>query len=284
MGSKNTKKKSKSNLKKAKTTIEGIDDPMTNEEIKQELKNPVKLLKYSEIDEAEKLFFKLEEKSEKINYLKYLDFNDYMISLSKFSLKNADIHDNYTKIKLNYSSEDDFYNETFNSESLQSFIESKILKHPMIYEKAFHSQKSQERSYLFKDFILNIHKGLVPKVKQIQLENGVSEEEINENTIMKKSSAIIYGLLFCKGDDWVKVRIFFNLFKDENEKLKKTQTLDFFFFMLFTTASYAMFYSRNQLSKYKKMENPDEEDISFLMKIFTMDNTKNLIEYINKLL
>ena len=103
MGSKNTKKKSKSNLKKAKTTIEGIDDPMTNEEIKQELKNPVKLLKYSEIDEAEKLFFKLEEKSEKINYLKYLDFNDYMISLSKFSLKNADIHDNYTKIKLNYS-------------------------------------------------------------------------------------------------------------------------------------------------------------------------------------
>ena len=101
---------------------------------------------------------------------------------------------------------------------------------------------------------------------------------------MKKSSAIIYGLLFCKGDDWVKVRIFFNLFKDENEKLKKTQTLDFFFFMLFTTASYAMFYSRNQLSKYKKMENPDEEDISFLMKIFTMDNTKNLIEYINKLL
>ena len=284
MGANNSKKKSKSNLKKAKTSIEDIEDPMISEEIKAEIKNPVKLLKYIDIEECEKLFFKLEEKSEKINYLKYIDFNDYMISLSKFSLKNADIHDNYTKIKLNYSSNDYFYNETFNIESLQSFLESKILKHPLVYEKAFHSGKSQERSYLFKDFIFNIHKALIPKIKQIELENGVSEDEINENTIMKKCSAIIYGLLFCRGDDWVKVRIFFHLFKDENDKLKKSQALDFFFFMLFTAASYGMCFSRNKISNYKKMGKVEEDDFAFLMKIFTMDQTKSLVEYIDTLL
>ena len=55
---------------------------------------------------------------------------------------------------------------------------------------------------------------------------------------MKKNAAIIYGLLYCEGYDWLKVRIFFNLFKDKDRKLKKSEDLDYFLFMLFTTATY----------------------------------------------
>ena len=254
-----------------------------DEDIKNEQKNPVKLYKYKEIDELGKMFFKLEEKTEKINYLTYIDFNDYMISLSKFSLQNADLKDDYKLLRYKYSCKEDFYNEQFNIESLQSFIESKILKHEYVYQKAFHSDNSQERTLLFKDFLFNIHKGLIPKLKQIQLENGISEDEINENTIMKKHAAIGYGLLFCGGEDWLKIRVFFNLFK-ENGKLKKSEDLDYFLFMLFTTATYAMWYSRDKLSKYKNLGEVDKVEMDNAKKVFQTKTTKSLVEYTNKLL
>lgn len=274
MGGKSSKEK------KNRSVRQSIERP---EDIQLELKNPIKLYDYKDIDEVGKMFYKLEEKKEKINYLKYIDFNDYMISLYNFSLKKADIKDDYTKIKYSYSCKENFYNELFNIESLQSFIESKILKHEKVYQKAFRSENSQERSSLFKDFLLNMHKGIIPKLKQIQLENGVSEEELNENTIMRKNSAIIYGLLFCEGDDWIKVRVFFNLFK-ENGKLKKSEELDYFLFMLFTTATYAMCYSRNQLNKYKIVGEVDQEDMGDVMKFFQTSTTKSLVEYTNELL
>jgi Arc/MetJ family transcription regulator len=229
------------------------------------------------------MFLKLEEKSEKINYLKYLDFNDYMISLSNFKIEKADLPDNYTKIKYSYSWKDDFYDEVFNIEFLQSFIESKILKHKNVYEKAFHSENSHERTLLFKDFLFNLHKGSLPKIKQIEIENGIISDNENDNLIMKKNAAIIYGLLFCEGDDWVKVKIFFNLFK-ENEKLKKSDDLNLFLFMLFITASYSMCYSRSQLSKYATLGEVDEDIMSDAMKIFQIDTTKKLVEFTNTLL
>ena len=266
--------------KKSRSLRQSIEK---DEDIQMELKNPIKLYKYKEIEEAGKIFVKLEEKNEKTNYLKYMDFNDYMVSLSSFSLQKAELKDDYNRIRYVYSCKDDFYNEIFDIESLQCFIESKILKHEKVYEKAYHSENSQERALSFKDFLLFLHKGIIPKLKQILLENGVSEDELNENTIMKKSSAIVYGLLFCEGDDWLKVKIFFNLFKD-NGKLKKSEDLDLFLFILFTTATYAMCYSRNQLSKYKSMGDVDKEDMADLLKFFQTSTTMSLIEYTNKLL
>ena len=89
------------------------------------------------------------------------------------------------------------------------------------------------------------------------IENGVNEDDIHENILMKKNAAIIYGLLYCEGYDWLKVRIFFNLFKDKDRKLKKSEDLDYFLFMLFTTATYCTCYARNQLSKYIQYLFPD---------------------------
>lgn len=275
MGGKNSKNYRKSLIRQK--TIE------SNEELQMEIKNPIKFCKYKEIDEIGNMFFKLEEKTEKVNYLRYINFNDYMISLAHFTIQNADLKDDYNAIKYVYSYKDKFYDETFNVEYLQSFIESKILKHPDVYEKAFHSENSQERSLIFKEFLINLHKALIPKIKQIQLENGISEDDLNENTIMKKHAAIIYGLLYCDGDDWLKARIFFHLFK-ENGKLKKSEILDYFLFMLFTTSTYAMCYSRTQLSKFKIIGEVDEGNMIKAMKYFQIGTIKSVVEFTNKLL
>lgn len=275
MGGKNSKK-NKVALARQKT-IE------SNEELQREVKSPIKFYKYKEIDEIGNMFHKLEEKSEKVNYLKYMNFNDYMISLANFSIQNADMKDDYNAIKYVYSHKDKFYNETFNVEYLQSFLESKVLKHPDVYERAFRSDNSQDRSLIFKEFLYNLHKSLIPKIKQIQLENGVSEDDLNENTIMKKNAAIIYGLLYCDGDDWLKARVFFHLFKEGN-KLKKSETFDYFLFMLFTTATYCMCYSRTQLSKYTSIGEVDEANMIKAMQYFQVDNIKSVIEFTNKLL
>ena len=254
-----------------------------DEEIENEMKKPIKFPNYKDIDEIGDMFLKLEEKSEKINYLRSIDFNDYMISLSKFSIENADLADNYTNIKYDYSSKDEFYNQSFNIESLQSFIESKILKHKNVYEKAFHSDNSYERTLLFKDFIINLHKGSIPKIKQLEIEKGTSEDDINENTIVKKNCAIIYGILFCSGDEWLKVKIFFNLFK-ENEKLKKNDDLNEFLLLLFITATYSMCYSRNVLSKYATLGEIDKDAMGDAMKHFTMETSKKLVDFTNEIL
>lgn len=273
MGHKNSKNK---NLQRTKTVE-------NDEEIQIELKNPIKFIKYKEIEVLGKIFKKIDKIKYKVNYLKYIDFNDYMISLSFFSIQKADLKDDYQKIKYCYSCNDKFYDEPFNIEYLQSFIESKILKHPQVYEKAFHSDNSQDRVLLFKDLLFNLHKGLLPKIKQIELENGVSEDELNENTIMKKNVAIVYGLLFCGGDDWVKIRILFHLFK-ENGKLKMSENFDFFLFILFTTATYAMCYARNQISKYKIIGEIPKEYLEIAIAMFKNETTKSVIEYTNKLL
>ena len=253
------------------------------EEIENEMKKPIKFPNYKDIDEVGNMFIKLEEKSEKINYLRNIDFNDYMISLTKFSIENADLSDNYNKIKYTYSAKDEFYNESFNIESLQSFIESKILKHKNVYEKAFHSDNSYERTLMFKDFLFNLHKACIPKIKQFLIENGTNEEDINENTIMKKNAAIIYGIFFCGGDDWLKVKIFFNLFKQE-EKLKKSEDLTNFLLLSFIMATYSMCYSRNQLSKYSALGEVDKELMGDAMKHFQVETSKKVVEYTNKLL
>ena len=275
MGAKESKNKKKK-LERQKTLVTDLD-------IKNELRNPIKLREYKEIDEG-KMFQKLEDKKEKVNYLLFLDFNDYMICLSKFTLENADSKDDFSKIEYSYSIRDNFYNDNFNIEYLQSFIESKILKHEELYKKVFHSENSQERSIIFKEFLYNLHRSLIPKIKTIQIENGVNEDDIHENTLMKKNAAIIYGLLYCEGYDWLKVRIFFNLFKDKDRKLKKSEDLDYFLFMLFTTATYCTCYARNQLSKYKNIGEVNEDDMFDIMKYFQVDTTKKVIEYTNKLL
>ena len=270
--SNNSRKQSKqsANLNRSKTTIE----------------KPITFTKYKDIEEEKNIFHKLENKEEKINLLFNLDFKDYMYSLKNFDLKTLDIPDDYTKANFEYSVNDEFYSQIFTCDYLQIFLQNKILKHKKIYEKAFSSDKRFDRTQIFKDFLYNLHKGTQLKINQVESEKKSEnfDQSNNEKELLKRNSMICYGLLFCGGDNNNKVKIFFNLFRNKENKLKMSENLSEFLLILFIIASYGMCHSRNFLTKYPKIGGFDKELFKNVLKYCQLQNSKKLVGVTNNLL
>ena len=262
--------KNAANLNRSKTTLE----------------RPIAFTKYKEIEEEKNIFQKLESKEEKINLLFNLDFKDYMYSLKNFDLKTLDIPDDYSKTNYEYSMNDEFYSQPFTCDYLQSFLQNRILKHKKIYEKAFASDKRFDRTQIFKDFLYNLHKGTQLKLKQIESEKniGTVDNQTEEKEILKRNSAICYGLLFCGGDNSNKLKIFFNLFRNKENKLKMSEGLSEFLLILFIIASYGMCHSRNLLTKYEKIGGFNKEVFTNILKYCQLQSSKALVGITNNLM
>ena len=120
--------------------------------------NEVKIPVYK--SDGDKIF-ELQEK--KFNHLTKILFQDYLYSLVNFSLDNATLEDDYSKITLEYSSNDAFYSESFSKDLFQSFIENKLLKHKILYDE---SENNERGISIFKTFLLESYVELGKKIAQ----------------------------------------------------------------------------------------------------------------------
>ena len=214
----------------------------------------------------------------KYNYFQKINFADFLYSLVQYSAENATLEDDYSKINLDFSMNDPFFSETFSTDSFQLFLENKILKHKSILEEVL---ENEQVSIIFKETFLTVNNGLGLKLSQNEQSKGV--EEVDKNTIVKKGNALAYGILYCGGPNYVKVRALFNIFK-ENDKIKTSDNFSNFLLSVFIIASYGMASARNKLSKFEEIGGIDKEQLKKLLDTSELKDSQNLVTVTNGLI
>ncbi len=225
--------------------------------------------------EGDKMF-ELQEK--KFNQLTKILFQDYLYSLVNFSMDNATLEDDYSKMTLEYSANDAFYNEPFSSDLFQSFIENKLFKHKILYEE---SENNERAMSIFKTFLLESYNALKQKLSQNNKQKG--NEAVDENSLIIKGYLIPIAILHCGGPKYVKVRTMFNLFQ-EGGNLKPSEKFNNFLLALFQTAGYSMIHVRNKLSNYDEIGGTDLKELLKLADSAEIKDSLHLIEITNKLI
>ena len=232
----------------------------------------VKIPSYS--SEADKYY---EKQEKKFNYLTKIPFKDYLYSLVNFSNENATLDDDYSKTNLDYSANDAFFEESFFSDTFQSFIENKILKHKAIYDDV---QNNEKMVTIFKNILVEGHNALGQKLSQDSEKKG---NPVDKNSIIKKGNALAFGLLFCGGPNYAKVRAIFNLFQ-EGGNLKTNEKFNDFMLSVFTLASYGMLHVRNKISDYEEVGGIEKSIIIKLKDTCELKDSQHLVEVTNKLI
>ena len=224
---------------------------------------------------ADKYYQLLENK---YNYLRKMLFQDFLYSLVIFTNENATLDDDYNKSNIEYSMNDQFFDEIFSTESFQSFIENKILKHKALYEDAANNENVTS---IFKEEFLELRQSLALKLSQNEKAKG--NESVDSNNAVKKGNVIAFGILFCIGANYVKARALFNLF-NQNGEIKSSEKFSEFLLSLFIISSYAMASARNKLKKYSEIGNIDKKELKELLDSSELKDCQNLVEVTNKLI
>lgn len=221
-------------------------------------------------------FYDLQEN--KFNYLHKINFADFLYSLVNFSNENATLEDKYDNANINYSCNSPFFCEQFSTDIFQSFIENKIMKHKATYEELGNNETACS---IFKEYLLNMNTNLGLKLSQNAKANG--DENADKDTIVKKGDAIGYGILYCCGANYIKIRAIFNLFKENNE-IKKSEKFSGFLLSLFIIASYCNLSARNKLSKFEQIGPIEKEKIKEFVDSSELQDSQNLVNVTNKLI
>ena len=214
----------------------------------------------------------------KFNYFRKINFVDYLYSLVHFSSDNATLEDNYDTANINYSKEDAFFTESFTNDIFQSFLENKILKHKAVYDDASNNEKATS---IFKECFLAANTGLGLKLFQDAEAKG--DQSADKANMVKKGDCIGYGLLYCTGQNFVKIKAIFNIFSD-NGILKKSEKFSRFLLSTFLLASYGMVNARNKLNNYEEIGAVSKEQLKDLIDTSELKDSQNLVEVTNKLI
>ena len=214
----------------------------------------------------------------KYNFFRKINFEDFLYSLVHFSNENATLEDDYQKANINFSMEEPFFCELFSNDIFQSFLENKILKHKAIYAVAGNDEKMTS---MFKEGFLAANNGLGVKLAQNAKELG--DTNADKNSIIKKGDAIAYGILYCVGANYVKIRALFNLFK-KDEILKDSEKLDEFLLSLFIIAGYGMASARYKLSKFDEIGGIEKEKFKELINTSELKDSQNMVQITKKML
>lgn len=221
-------------------------------------------------------FYELQES--KYNYFRKLNYADFLYSLVNFSNENATLEDDYSKTNIDFSMNEPFFGDIFSNDIFQSFLENKVLKHKAIYEEAGNNEKITS---IFKEGFLAVNNGLGLKLSQDAKAKG--DESADKNTIVKKGDALAYGLLYCVGANFIKIKSLFNIFQ-ENGQLKPSAKLSEFLLALFIIPSYGMANARNKLSKFEEIGAVDKEKLKELLDSSELKDCQNMVEITNKLI
>ena len=207
----------------------------------------------------------------KFNYLNKINFADFLYSLANYSNENATIEFKYDNVNIDYKITSQEFGEDFSPDVFQSFIENRILKHDNIYN----AKIDESLLAIFKDNLIQNVTALNLKLKQSH-----SEDEFQG---VRKYHIIPYGLLYCAGANYIKIKALFNLFS-ESGALKSSQMFNEFLLALFLVASYCSIAARNKLGKYDAIGQISKEDLKQLLNAAELKDCQNLVGVANKLI
>ena len=151
------------------------------------------------------------------NYFTQVQLVDFVNLLEQFSLETSGVITD-EPMHSNFSSKDEFLFKSLTLEEFQSFIENKIL----ILEDISNSIKKEDIK-IFNQFCNEMYQTLESKLKE-----HYNNSE-NSFKLIKKRNILAFGILFCDCENIEKIKLFFDIFKDDekNEFCKSDELNDF---------------------------------------------------------
>ena len=204
--------------------------------------------------------------------MNHIQLLDYMNLLEFYSLKTATI--NFEgKYRSDFSATDDFLSEIISDSEFQSFIENQLLS---IHEITEIYGEDEQIISLFKECFVKIFVALNVKLNSFYNNSG---------DYVTKRNLVGLGLLFCRGHNISKLKLFFDLFKDENGNFCKSEKLDNYLIGIFFISSYCMVSLRTRLnSEIHNLPKIDNNLAANLLNNYGLaqKNCENLLKYFNE--
>ena len=223
--------------------------------------------KYSSTNDA---FFTEIEK--KYNILTYIQLVEYINLLEYFTLDTATVAFE-GQMKTEYSSRDEFLTYIISVDEFQSFIENKILKVKEIYEMAGNNELMVST---FKSGFIELYNSLKMKLNQ----HYQKEKDFD---IITKRSLIPLGILFAISNIVGKIKLIFDIFKDENGNFTKSNELDEFLLSSFLLSSYCMISTRRKISKINSnISELGKDDLIKCLQVSELKDCENLVNIFNQ--
>lgn len=217
----------------------------------------------------DKVFDKIEKN---YNLWKDLHFGEFISLVIRFSPNNVTVDEEDLPLPNQISHRDPFFNQVLDANYFQSFIENKIFKQRVIYEKA---GKDEILSDTFKEVAIEMYKSLLLKLDQYHGEKKPDR--------MTKGHVILYGLLYCTSTNISKVKFLFDLFLNEDNLFTKSPELDEYMLSLFLMASYCTLAARKKASNYNdKLEPISQNDLKKIIDCMELKNSVNLVQVFNE--
>jgi hypothetical protein len=212
-----------------------------------------------------------EEIETKYNVLTYIQLIDYINLLENFSLETATVPFNEIP-KVDFSGKNEFLLQKISVDEFQSFIENKLYAIKEIKELG---EKNELMMTIFKSVFREIYSSLELKLNQNF--NNPSNE-----SIITKGMLIPIGIIFCSCNVLGKIKLIFDLFKNNKGYLEQNNFFDEFLLCNFLIASYTILIARKNLSRNNPFisEIPDEEMDKYL-EIYDLGNCENLVKEFN---
>ena len=205
------------------------------------------------------------------NFLKYISLYEYLNLLDIFTAKNSTLKTELPN-KYIFTSKDAFYQKDVSIEEFQCFIENKIFKLDEINELAVNNEIS---ATIFKEICIEIYRALELKLRQ--------HYDSNDDVVIKKKNLIPFGLLFCNCNNIEKIKLLFDLFKNENEEFCKSDELDNFMLSDFLTASYCLISARNKIGKnFDTIEELKKDELIKLVNCAELKDNQHLVNVFNQ--
>ena len=220
------------------------------------IEEEVKFPQYSSISDSH-----LEILEKDNNLLRYITLVEYINLLSYYTLETANIpFDGPYKITFSYN--DEFLSQNFSEELFQSFIENTILK----------NRELGEEETTFKEICLELFKSLKIKLK----------EYFGEDKKVTKRDLISLGALYCKTNSINKIKIFFDIFKNQKEIFVQSNELNEFLLSSFLISSFCLINAKKKLSQVNPtIPEFTLEELESLFQYSNLEDCINLVNYFN---
>ena len=205
------------------------------------------------------------------NFFKHVALYEYINLLDTFTIQNSTIKSDLPN-KKQFSMLDEFYQQDISVEEFQSFIENKILSLDDVNDLLGNNETVVS---IFKQVCIEIYRGLELKLRQ---------HYNDENPIViRKKNLIPIGLIFCTCNNIEKIKLFFDLFKNEKNEFTKSEELDNFLLSDFLIASYCLISARNKIGKNNEsIEELKKEELVKLINYSELKDNANLVQIFNE--
>ena len=206
----------------------------------------------------------------KQNFFNFVQLVEYVNLLDQFTIESSTVRSEST-FRTKFSSKDEFLTKEISLEEFQSFIENKIFKLDELYELSGNNEKSAS---LFKQIFIEIYKALELKLRQ--------HYNNDSPIIVKKRNLIPIGILFCSCNNVEKIKLMFDLFKNDNNEITKSEDLDDYMISLFLTGSYCLISARNKIgNSFPDIEKLSKENLMKLINVAELKDCQNLLTVFN---